>query len=106
MPGDPLVMIGERGGTRTKLQMPKAVETVRQQAHTPRVKRAIVISLERLCGTLDNIPMIWHDHDGWRFYRHGLLGCYPLCLAQHSAALDDRWDTRVWVEPSRPPEAA
>lgn len=67
------------------------------------VRRGIVRSLEWLCGALDQIPFVWHDDDGWRLYRHGLLGCHPLGLANRAANLDERWGTDAWGPPPDTP---
>jgi len=48
------------------------------------MKRLIVIALERICDLIDRLS--WF----------GLLG-YSCQLARWSAALDDRWETEVWV---------
>ena len=75
--------------------LPDATTSARTIANMA-VQRVIVANLERLCALLDNIPFVWRESDGWHFYRHGCLGCYPLRLAQRSADLDDRWGTGVW----------
>ena len=52
----------------------------------------VVMGLERLCTVIDQIPWIWEGTWYWR----GLLGCYPLRLANWSARLEDRWGTGYW----------
>lgn len=63
------------------------------------MKRTIVITLERLCGWIDNIPALRRDTKSWtslQFYRHGCFGCYPLRLTNIAVDLDERWGTGVW----------
>lgn len=59
------------------------------------MKRAIVVTLEWLCGRLDQVPFPERTDGKIRFYK-GSLGCYRLGLAEKSARLDDRWGTGVW----------
>lgn len=69
------------------------------------VRKLIVLTLEWLCGVLDNVPFPERDDDGrWEFYK-GSLGCYRLRLAERSMKLDDRWHTGVWIAPVNRPRA-
>jgi len=63
-----------------------------RQHPVKRIKYLIVAGLERACAAVDLIPWVWEGH----WYRHGLLGCYPLRLADRSSRLEDKWKTGYW----------
>ena len=63
-----------------------------------RIRRAIVISLEWLCGVLDRLPAVRRYDGEWEIsWWNGGLGCYPLNLAARSSELDLKWGTGVWT---------
>lgn len=61
-----------------------------------RLKRFIVIGLERLCTLIDRAPAIWWVHGRPHFHKSGgLLGC-SIGLSNLSMRLDERWKTKIW----------
>lgn len=60
-----------------------------------RLKKLIVISLEKLCWWADNVYLPYRFEGQWHF-GNGMLGCYYLNLANRSVRLDDKWGTGVW----------
>lgn len=69
------------------------------------MKRFIVIALEKLCEAVDVIPY-WERTEGrWHRYRgtYGHIWKY-FQPSLWSAALDERWQTGVWKEPSEQSE--
>ena len=65
-----------------------------------RLKKAIVIALEKACGLLDQVPVPYR-HEGRLHLGGGALGCYWFRLAARSAQLDERWGTGVWETPEQ-----
>jgi len=57
------------------------------------LKKRIVISLERLCAALDDIPVPYRRTDTGRLgLRPSNIGCYPLGLAVKSFELQEHWN--------------
>lgn len=64
------------------------------------IKKAVVITLEFVCVTVDAIPAVWVEAGRIQFSWRGQWGHRFSFFqpANWSASLDGRWDTGVWKD--------
>ncbi|MBM0127579.1 hypothetical protein [Pimelobacter simplex] len=56
------------------------------------VQTVTVDTVEATCSVLDRVPWLYRTDDGWRWSRHGGIGCV-LGISRLALRLDDRWET-------------